>query len=236
MPDSTAAPSSSGSAGDNAGNDSAGNGDTNVPAGSDASAAIPAPAVGDTGEPSPAAEGASAPAENSVQAGADVNAVAPAAPLAPQSADDISSVSATEAVPVAAPAEQAAPAVTEVAAAPVAALLVESYATQDAAIAAAATPAEQTSLAVAYAAEKIDTLDAPAVKNDFSNGAFVVTNLLKQVDTIVANTAKVNDPAVVEKVKEFKAAADASLRSSQLTVPEDLEQDMEITRGKLLSL
>ncbi len=105
-------------------------------------------------------------------------------------------------------------------------------------IAQATTLEQREDLLIQFANEKVDDIGNSLQSQDFATTNFVVQRLNDQIDSFVANLANVSeaDRADFEsKFKQFSAVAEEQLRAQQLAVPEGLEQDIEISRGKILS-
>ncbi len=103
----------------------------------------------------------------------------------------------------------------------------------------APTIGEQENLLVQFSNEKVDDIENSVIAQDFSTVEFVTQRLNDQIDTFVENFSSLPPEEKLqleEKFKKFSDEADTRLRSQQLVVPEGLEQDMEITRGKILSI
>ncbi len=100
-------------------------------------------------------------------------------------------------------------------------------------------PEAKTELLINFANESVDDINTSLEKNSFSGVNFIVqrlddqiTNALNQLEQVAPD----QQLALKEKIQKFSQEADRDLRNQQLVVPEDLEQDMEIVRGRLLLL
>ncbi len=102
---------------------------------------------------------------------------------------------------------------------------------------AAQTPQDQENLLVQYATEKVDDIANSLTKTDFATTDFVAQRLNAQIDSVLNTFQQIpleDQAAFKEKIQQFSATAETELRGQQLVVPEGLEQDLEIARGKLL--
>ncbi len=99
-------------------------------------------------------------------------------------------------------------------------------------------PKQQTDSLINLAGEKVADINQSISQNDFSTGSFLTQRLTSQIEKAQENLQKIN-PAdkknMEQKLKTFCKQADLGLKSEQLAVPEELEQDIEIARGLCLS-
>ncbi len=100
-------------------------------------------------------------------------------------------------------------------------------------------PEAKTELLINFANESVDDVNTSLEKNNFSGVNFIVqrlddqiTNALNQLEQVAPD----QQLALQAKIQKFSQLADSELRNQQLVVPEELEQDMEIVRGRLLLL
>jgi len=104
-------------------------------------------------------------------------------------------------------------------------------------IAAAKTPEAQSALIINFADEKVDDIGASLRKSNFAEVDFLIQRLNDQIDQAIDSVKHVSPEAqetLRKKLVKFSREADADLRNQELLVPEELEQDMEISRAKLL--
>lgn len=117
---------------------------------------------------------------------------------------------------------------------------VEKSKLEQGALAQAVDPESQTSLLIQYATDKADDLNTLIEKNDLGTTNFVTQRLNDQLDGIIQNLDKISETEYAstlrEKAAQLNEVIDPVLRADQLIVPETLEQDLEIARGKLLFL
>lgn len=100
-------------------------------------------------------------------------------------------------------------------------------------------PKQQTDSLINLAGEKVTDINQSISQNDFSTGSFLTQRLTNQIEKAQENLQKINPAdkkSLEQKLKTFCKQADLGLKSEQLTVPEELEQDIEIARGLCLSV
>lgn len=107
---------------------------------------------------------------------------------------------------------------------------------QDEQIAKANTPAETATLSIDFAKDSVREVEHNIRSDDFSTASFVTQRLSDQVDTALEQSQKVGSKNLSNQLKSFCKQADLLLRSQQLAVPEEGEQDFEIIRGKCLDI
>jgi len=103
----------------------------------------------------------------------------------------------------------------------------------------AATPKEQTDLLVGFAKDKINEINTTSQNNDYASLNFSALRLNSQIQKIqeLAKNLPPNENLSLNKqLQNFCRQSDFTLKSTQLTVPESSEQDIEITRGTCLSI
>jgi len=116
---------------------------------------------------------------------------------------------------------------------------VEEIKTEEVKIDQAKTPEEKTSLLIDFAKDKVKDINSSTDNNDFATTLFATQRLTDQIrkaqDTIqqLPPDKKTN---LTKQLASFCRQADLLLRSNQLSVPEDIEQDIEIGRGKCLEV
>lgn len=100
------------------------------------------------------------------------------------------------------------------------------------------TPEKQQTLLINYASNKILDLAKTIKSDDYATTSFLTQRLNDQLDKaqniIASNPTTAN--AGRQSLKKFCSGADLILKTEQLAVPEELEQDIEITRGKCLNI
>ncbi len=114
---------------------------------------------------------------------------------------------------------------------------VEKAKIEESQIAAAKTPEAQSALIISFADEKVDDISASLRKSNFAEVDFLIQRLNDQIDQAIDSIKHVSPEAqegLRKKLVKFSREADADLRTQELLVPEELEQDMEISRAKLL--
>lgn len=117
--------------------------------------------------------------------------------------------------------------------------VVESQKAEDAALAAAPNPVEETGLLIGFADAKIEQIDALVENNDFASSEFLLQRFSDQINTAlsrIGGLSEAESAPIRASLDQFADRADAAFRASQLTVPENLEQDFEIARGQLLNI
>ncbi|MCL5438594.1 MAG: hypothetical protein M1268_01245 [Patescibacteria group bacterium] len=98
-------------------------------------------------------------------------------------------------------------------------------------------PQRQTETLINFAKNKTVDLNRTISKNDFSTTSFLIQRLSDQIDKAQENLQQMDiiKRTLVEKqLKIFCKQADLGLKTEQLIVPEELEQDFEIARGSCL--
>ncbi len=98
-------------------------------------------------------------------------------------------------------------------------------------------PGEKATVLTTFASDKINDIDRFTNAQDFNSTSFANTRLSDQIDqlkTLSAQTPAANQPNIYQKLSDVCQQANTILRTAQETVPEDIEQDLEITRGQCL--
>ncbi len=95
---------------------------------------------------------------------------------------------------------------------------------------------EKSNLIVAFADNTVNEITTLTQNNDYSTAGYALQQLSDQVTALATAQPAVQNTAVSEKIQAFKQEADSSLRTAQLVLPENQEQEAEIIRGKLLGL
>ncbi len=110
---------------------------------------------------------------------------------------------------------------------------------EDSQLAQAETPAETVPLLIDFANDKINDVGTLIENNDFTSANFTLQRINEQVDQALADLGGLDNqesaPLKQELIK-FSEEADSVFRWQQLVVPENLEQDFEISRGQFLNI
>ncbi len=117
--------------------------------------------------------------------------------------------------------------------------IVQKSALEEDMLAQASTKEQVGNILVQLANEKIDDINDSLSTKDFATVNYINQRLDNQIDAFTHNLQNLTLPQeqqLEQKFKIFSANAETELRSEQLVVPEGLEQDLEITRGKILSI
>ncbi len=107
---------------------------------------------------------------------------------------------------------------------------------QDEAFSKALTPQEQTTLSIGFAKDTIKDLEQHIKSDDFATTTFEVQRLTSNIDTFLENSQKSQSVNVQNSAKTFCKQADILLKTQQLAVPEEAEQDFEIARAKCMEV
>lgn len=110
---------------------------------------------------------------------------------------------------------------------------------QDEALALAVTPQEKTNLLISSAQNNVQEITTNLVSNDFTTTSFLTQRLvgeLTQTQQVVQAAPAINQNQLQQEAKAFCQKVDFSLKTQQLQVPEELEQDIEIARGTCLNI
>lgn len=101
-----------------------------------------------------------------------------------------------------------------------------------------ATPEQEFSLLTNYATNKISGIENNIQLNDYSTVSFLIQRLNDQIDQTqkIVNANPAVSLSAKQNLKKFCNQADSVLKTEQLAVPEELEQDIEIARSKCLNL
>lgn len=113
---------------------------------------------------------------------------------------------------------------------------VETAQKQDEQIAKANTPQETATLSIDFAKDSVKEVEHNIRSDDFSTASFVTQRLSDHIDTALEQSQKLGSTKLSNQLKSFCRQADLLLRSQQLVVPEQGEQDFEIIRGKCLNI
>jgi len=110
---------------------------------------------------------------------------------------------------------------------------------EDAQMAQITTPEESVSLLIDLVGNKTDDISNLTENSDFTTTTFVAQRIDNQIDQALAELGGLSPEAsspLKEKLIQFSEIAEPIFRSEQLVVPDNLEQDFEIIRGKLLNI
>lgn len=102
-----------------------------------------------------------------------------------------------------------------------------------------ADPGQQTKLLIDFATDKIKDMNNFSKSDDFTSTNFAAQRFNEQMDKAISNVEKVSpkDQAKLKKqLVNFCDQADKVLRTVELSVPEEGEQDLEIARGQCQEL
>lgn len=100
-------------------------------------------------------------------------------------------------------------------------------------------PKEQTKLLVTFAADKVKDMSNFTKSDDFSSTNFAAQRFNSQIDQAISNLKKVpkKDQAPLKsQLQNFCNQADSVLRTVELSVPEESEQDIQMARGQCQEL
>lgn len=110
---------------------------------------------------------------------------------------------------------------------------------EDTIIETAQTPAREVELLTDAVAQKAIDMDFTIKEDDFSTTSFLTQRLTAQIEQ-ATDTLKEVTPRVQQQLKQSLIVTcnktDTLLKTEQLSVPEDLEPDIEIARGLCLTL
>jgi hypothetical protein len=104
----------------------------------------------------------------------------------------------------------------------------------------ASSPEIKSNLLVTFAQDKINTITTQTTSNNFFNTLATNQWLNQQIDTLIQNEKNLGQSKsalkTTQNVKTLCQNVDKTLRSAQLVVPEEFEQDLEISRSKCANL
>lgn len=110
---------------------------------------------------------------------------------------------------------------------------------EDAQLAQATTPEENASLLIDQVGNKTEDVSNLTENSDFTTTTFVTQRVDNQIDQALTEIGGLSPEAgapLREKLVQLSETAEPIFRSEQLVVPDNLEQDLEIIRGKLLNI
>ncbi|GEM_PF-5350618 len=99
-------------------------------------------------------------------------------------------------------------------------------------------PEQQTTLLLRFATDKVDDIDKFLRTNDFASTNFATLRLtehLLKTQAVLKQVSPSKRQGLNNQLKNFCAHADETLRSAEISVLEESEQDIEITRGICLN-
>lgn len=100
-------------------------------------------------------------------------------------------------------------------------------------------PKEQTNLLVTFATDKVKDMSNFTKSDDFTSTNFAAQRFNNQMDQAISNLDKLpkKDQAPVrQQLSNFCDQADSVLRTVELSVPEESEQDIQMARGQCQEL
>ncbi len=103
----------------------------------------------------------------------------------------------------------------------------------------ATNPLEQTNLLINFATDKVKDMNNFIKSDDFSSTNFAASRFNEQIHQAIGNLEKLSPKDQVKLKKQlvnFCNQADQILRTVQLSVPEESEQDLQIARGQCMEL
>lgn len=101
------------------------------------------------------------------------------------------------------------------------------------------TPQQAATTLISFAKDKVIGIDTSLKTNDFATSSFLTQRLNEQLDQATQAVNNVSSPQTVQAKQSLQAfckQADLALKTEQISVPEDLEQDVIIVRGKCLDI
>lgn len=100
-------------------------------------------------------------------------------------------------------------------------------------------PAEQTKLLISFAVDKVKDINNSIKNDDFASTNFASQRFDADIEKAVANLQNLppNESKQLKKqLTNFCTQADFILRSAELSVPEEAQQDLEINRAKCINI
>ncbi len=100
-------------------------------------------------------------------------------------------------------------------------------------------PQEQTKLLINFATDKVKDMSNFMKSDDFTSTNFAAIRFSDQIDKAISNLDKLppkGQTATEKQLTNFCNQADQVLRTVELSVPEELEQDIQMTRGQCQKL
>ncbi len=111
--------------------------------------------------------------------------------------------------------------------------------TEDEQIRQVSDPGEQTKLLISFAVDKVKDINNSIKNDDFASTNFASQRFDADIDRAVANLQNLppdQSKQLKKQLINFCTQADFILRSAELSVPEEVEQDLEINRAKCLNI
>lgn len=102
---------------------------------------------------------------------------------------------------------------------------------QDSEISASQPPQQQTQMLLQSAKENVITINDVVQQNAYATESFLAQRVTDEISKAIATSQNAPSAKTLSDVQLFCKQADLSLRTEQLLVPQDLEQDIEIARG-----
>lgn len=102
-----------------------------------------------------------------------------------------------------------------------------------------ASPEDKTNLLVSFSNEDVRKINTNLASNSFASTAFLTQRLadnLVQAQRVLDTSQSPNTQAMKQTLRNFCQQTDSQLKTQQLQVPENLEQDIEIARGTCIIL
>ncbi len=99
-------------------------------------------------------------------------------------------------------------------------------------------PEQQTTLLLGFAADKIGDIDKFLRANDFAGTNLATLRLTEEItktQSVLQQVSVLKKQELSNQLKNLCSYADETLRSAEISVPEQFEQDIEITRGTCLN-
>lgn len=96
-------------------------------------------------------------------------------------------------------------------------------------------PALKAAALTTFASDKISDIDRFTKTSDFNSTSFASQRLSDQIDQLKAISSEIpTSQEIRQKLSDLCQQTNTTLRTNQEIVPEELEQDLEITRGQCL--
>ena len=99
-------------------------------------------------------------------------------------------------------------------------------------------PEQQSILLLGFAADKVGDIDKFLRTNDFASTNFATLRLTEEItkiQSVLQRVSVLKKQELSNQLKNLCSRADETLRSAEISVPEQSEQDIEITRGVCLN-
>ena len=107
---------------------------------------------------------------------------------------------------------------------------------QDEMLSKAQTPQEQATLSLDFAKDTVKSIEQHIKSDDFRTTTFEIQRLNANIDNLVQNSQKSNNIQLQNSAKTFCRQVDLLLKTQQLSVPEEAEQDFQIARAKCMEV